>query len=367
MSKVTVKVESVVKRSFRVEQCAGMFDLPLAKKSSRSWSVDVPRAGEGKDPAWKIGAIVGPSGSGKTCIAGEVLGRDLVRSMKWPADRAMIDGFGESVELKKIAGMLNAVGFSEPPAWVLPYGVLSNGQRFRADLARALLEPRAVVGFDEFTSLVDRQVGKFGAAAVAKAVRRGECGAERFVAVTCHYDVLEWLEADWVLDMADGRLSWPRGSLRRPAVVVKVRRCGRDAWPLFEHHHYLSSRLHHAARCYLAEWEGRPVAFCATMMNAGHRGRRIVHRLVVLPDYQGMGIGLRLLEAVAGVEVVTHRVTIRTGHPSLIRALDGRAGWRCVAVNSTGGSPHLGFSSKAGRPVGSGGRSTASFEWCGRA
>ena len=97
--------------------------------------------------------------------------------------------------------MLTAVGFSSPPAWIKPYRVLSQGERFRCDLARALLTRKRRVVFDEFTSVVDRTVARIGAAAVAKAVRR--MPEKQFVAVTCHYDVAEWLEADWVLDMAD--------------------------------------------------------------------------------------------------------------------------------------------------------------------
>ena len=113
--------------------------------------------------------------------------------------------------------MLTAVGFSSPPAWVKPYRVLSQGEQFRCDLARALLTGKRRVVFDEFTSVVDRTVARIGSAAVAKAVRRSGAGVspantssaailvarKQFVAVTCHYDVAEWLEPDWVLDMAD--------------------------------------------------------------------------------------------------------------------------------------------------------------------
>ena len=61
-----------------------------------------------------------------------------------------------------------------------------------------------LVVFDEFTSVVDRNVAKVCSAAIAKGIRRGHIPC-RFVAVTCHYDVAEWLEPDWVLDMATVR------------------------------------------------------------------------------------------------------------------------------------------------------------------
>ncbi len=52
------------------------------------------------------------------------------------------------------------------------------------------------VVFDEFTSVVDREVAKVGSYAVSKAVRRQP--GKQFIAVTCHYDVVDWLEPDWV-------------------------------------------------------------------------------------------------------------------------------------------------------------------------
>ena len=78
------------------------------------------------------------------------------------------------------------------PAWLRPYRVLSNGERFRADLARIVCNapPRVVV--DEFSSVVDRQVAKLGALAFQKAWRRT---AGQAVLLSCHYDILDWLEA----------------------------------------------------------------------------------------------------------------------------------------------------------------------------
>ena len=49
--------------------------------------------------------------------------------------------------------------------------------------------------FDEFTSVVDREIAKVSAYAISKAVRRSK---KKFIAVTCHYDVVDWLEPDWV-------------------------------------------------------------------------------------------------------------------------------------------------------------------------
>lgn len=330
MATIRVAVECPVVRSFRVDQVSGMFDMAVEQKAARCWEVELP----GLDEAWEIGAIVGPSGSGKSTIARHWLGERLVSGHVWPEGKAVVDGFPEGMSIRDVTGVLNAVGFSSPPDWVKPYSALSNGQRFRCDLARALVSPGEVVGVDEFTSVVDRQVAQFGSAAVSKAVRRGQ-GVKRFVAVSCHYDILDWLEPDWVLDLAAGKLA--RGRLqcsgRRPAIELELRHAGREAWSVFGPHHYLSGQIHHSSRCYLAWWSGVPVAFVATLANGGHTGYRRIHRLVVLPDYQGLGIGVLTMEAVARLEHRTgRRMSITTSHPSLIRALQHRSGWKLASV-----------------------------------
>ena len=64
--------------------------------------------------------------------------RDVLRLLPtWPADRAVVDGFGD-LSIRDITGLFTAVGFSSPPSWIKPYSVLSGGERFRCDLARAL-------------------------------------------------------------------------------------------------------------------------------------------------------------------------------------------------------------------------------------
>jgi ABC-type ATPase with predicted acetyltransferase domain len=69
-------------------------------------------------------------------------------------------------------------------------------------MARALSEDTDMVVIDEFTSVVDRQVAQVASHTVQKAVRRTP--GRQFVAVTCHYDVTDWLQPDWVYDVAAG-------------------------------------------------------------------------------------------------------------------------------------------------------------------
>ena len=65
----------------------------------------------------------------------------------------------------------------------------------RVDIARALCLEQPLVVFDEFTSVVDREMAKVSAFAINNAVRRSK---KRFIAVSCHYDIVDWLDPDWV-------------------------------------------------------------------------------------------------------------------------------------------------------------------------
>jgi len=329
MPTITANVSCEVPDSFRVAQVAGMFDLPRAETCRESFSVETP----GLDEPWTVGAIVGPSGSGKSTVAREAFPEALCEAARWPADKAVIDGFGD-LPIRQIAHTLTAVGFSSPPSWIKPYHVLSNGERFRCDLARALLTEKPLVVFDEFTSVVDRTVARIGSAAVSRAIRKGRI-ARRFVAVTCHYDVLEWLEPDWVVDMASGKLT--RGRLRRPQIALEVVRCKHAAWRLFARHHYLSGTLTPFAHCYMALWQGQPAAFCAVMHQYGFANRRRITRIVTLPDYQGVGIGARLLEYVCRREKDSgQRVSITSSHPAIIGYCKGSPRWRTTRVAKVG-------------------------------
>jgi len=133
--RVDVTVQCPIHDSFRVRQVAGMFDVPIAKRAADRFCVEIPEM----DDAWRIGLIVGPSGSGKSTLARRLFGPRLVRGHDWPRDRAVIDGFGDR-PIKEITGLLTAVGFGSPPSWIKPYHVLSTGEQFRCDLARAMSE-----------------------------------------------------------------------------------------------------------------------------------------------------------------------------------------------------------------------------------
>lgn len=359
-----ISVSCPVYHSFRVAQIAGMFDVPLSEKATSVFQLETPPL----EDDWQIGLIVGPSGSGKTTVAGHLFGNLLYNAADWPTDRAVVDGFG-NLSIKEITKRLMVVGLGSPPSWIKPYTALSNGERFRCDLARALA-PRCkvednietkttqTVVFDEYTSVVDRNVAKIASAAIAKGIKTGRIPC-RFVAVACHYDIMEWLEPDWVLDMADGTVS--RRCLRRPAIELQVVRCGRETWKLFARHHYLSSSLGKACRCYTAFWNDEPVAFCAMIPLMGFKNRWRVSRIVTLPDYQGVGIGSAFLEGLADLYKNNDlRFNITASHPSIIAHCRRSPKWKTVKVMRFGTTK----TTRLGKPCkGSAGRAVVSFEY----
>lgn len=341
----TVEVSSTVKRTARVLQVAGMFDVP--EPSQHRLSFEVPDelrrlrgvSAEGIDSGeWNVGLIVGPSGSGKSTVARHLFGDQLVNltdDLAWPMDRAVVDGFPDDVPVKDVVSLLNSVGFSSPPAWLRPFHVLSVGEQFRVGVARVLSEPRyrSLGVVDEFTSTVDRRVAQIGSHAVQRAVReRGQ----RFVAVTCHFDVIDWLQPDWVYRPDSVDFEWRRLQ-RHPRIELEVREVGREAWALFRPHHYLSGNLHVAARCACAFVDDQPVAFQAWYPFPHPVAKDIMagHRTVVLPDWQGVGIGVRLKDFCAQmIAEQGYRYRTTLAHPTLLAWHRKSPRWREIAAQN---------------------------------
>lgn len=344
-----------IKSSFRVEKVRGMFDVDVPAVE-KVYDVDIPI----EDEDWNIGLIVGPSGTGKSSIARSLFTDcEYFEGFDWSPELAVVDEFpgdvGEATEI------LGRVGFSSPPDWLKPFRLLSNGERMRCELARALVTFEQPVIYDEFTSVVDRQVAKFGCAAVQKFIRRRN---KRFIAVTCHRDVTRWLGPDWTYDTKTQMFRWHRRRLRRPEIDIDIRSGDRSEWRLFRDYHYLTRNLPRNADCYIGEVEGEPVAWTAVIHFPHPTNKRVrrICRVVVLPDYQGLGIGDALSTWVAErYHARGYTPTIVLSSPQLMASYLRSPCWRLMRKGKIVGS-RTGDMAKRRTSTG---RLTATFNYIG--
>jgi len=105
---------------------------------------------------------------------------------------------------------------------------------------------------------------------------------------------------------------------------------------MFKDHHYLSGDLSPASRCYVAIWEGQIVGFLAsmTMPNGAVKNAWRGHRVVILPDYQGLGIGMRFIDAVAQIHLDDGlRFFSRAAHPRMGYYMQHSELWKPTSKN----------------------------------
>jgi len=99
---------------------------------------------------------------------------------------------------------------------------------------------------------------------------------------------------------------------------------------------------------YVAFYNNTPVAFCSIQHFPHPRAKNIkrITRLVTMPDYQGIGIGVKLLDWVANYYTkLNSRVRIVTSTPSLAYSLKYNIHWQLkrqgrVGSGSGSGSVH---------------------------
>ena len=284
---------------------------------------------------FSIGLIVGPSGSGKTTLLKE-FGAEV--EPEWISDLSVASHFKD---FETVQERLGAVGFNSIPSWLRPYHALSNGEQFRARLARQL-DSNIVV--DEFTSVIDRDVAKSCSSAIHRHVHK--VGLRNIVFSSCHYDIIEWLRPDWVFDTQIGQLTTRR--YERPEIILEISPCTTEVWSLFRNHHYLSGDISKSSRCWAVSWNDRLVGFLSalampsgTLKNAW-RG----HRTVVLPEFQGLGIGARMTEGLAEMHLSEgKRFYAKTANPRLGNYRNASLKWRASYKNEISRSDYTTYKS----------------------
>lgn len=335
-----VVLTSPVATSFRATKAANSLDIDQGKKATHRLAI----AGADLVSPYNVGLIVGASGSGKTTLARQIYGVDAFKEMLDPA-LPVIDQFPASFSYDECAEALAGMGLTAVVCWIRPAATLSNGQRARAEAALQMASAAAAgrpVVIDEWTSVVDRTVAKVMSHCIQKHARRT---GRQVVLLSCHYDVVEWLNPDWILDCNAQRYTDRRGLCREfqrsERLTFDIRSVGRDTWRYFSKYYYLTERLpggfittygvFHGGdqigfQCFANYVPCRP----GTVMQM-HSNRTVIH-----PDYAGLGLGIKVISATAfDMHAKGFDVRAKFSSAPIYRSMAKDPNWRLDGIKRT--------------------------------
>ena len=145
---------------------------------------------------WNIMLICGKSGSGKSTILREI---GNVKPIEYDYNKAVISQFDGYTE-EEVCDLLGGVGLSSVPTWLRKPQELSNGERARLDLCKAIYDAGKgqIIYVDEFTSVVNRDVAKSMSHALQRYIRQNDL---KIVIASCHFDIIEWLNPNYIFNL----------------------------------------------------------------------------------------------------------------------------------------------------------------------
>lgn len=336
-----------VDKTFRVASVMGKFDLSSNKIEEKfKGSIDFT-------DNWQVGLIVGRSGTGKTTIAKQLFGNAYISNYQYSA-ASIVDDMPKNSSIEEITKTFSSVGFSSPPSWLKPYSVLSGGEKMRVDLARAILENNELFVFDEYTSVVDRNIAKIGSLAIQKAIRSTN---RKFIAVGCHFDIIEWLMPDWIFNTDTMTFQSFEGQKKnKPEISIEFRKSinfteTKQVWGIFKKYHYLRHDIaQNFKSIYLYVNEEIAGIICYYVFPNPMKKKYIkIGRLVILPDFQGIGLSSILVNYLGDiVKEEGYTLIGQTSNPAIIASRAKDKKWictrkgRCIISTKTGS----GFKSK---------------------
>lgn len=287
---------------------------------------------------WSIGVVCGASGSGKSTILKHINDGEIKNAF-FDCSKSLISNF-DNLTPKDATLLLSSMGLASVPAWIRPYNVLSNGEKYRAELAKIVSESseNEIILIDDYTSVVDRNVAKSMSHALQKYIRKHN---KKIILATCHYDIFEWLQPDWIYDLNKGGVLEKCDYLRqgKPKIELQVYRTTCDTWERFKKHHYMTDELNKACMCFCFTWDNKLVSFYSILplpsgtLKDAYRG----HRLVVLPDFQGLGLGSKICEFIGGVLTANGKsLYVKTVNPALGEYREKSKNWSGTPRNRQG-------------------------------
>ena len=146
--------------------------------------------------------ITGTSGSGKSSLLRELKKHYGVDDIEFnmDSDLAIVDLVGD--DLDEALNLLSIVGLGEAKLFTKSPKVLSDGQKYRYQLACMLYHKQPVLCIDEFTSLLDRTTASVVAYNMQKCCRRN---GVKLIVATAHDDLERFLNPSTVINFgSDG-------------------------------------------------------------------------------------------------------------------------------------------------------------------
>jgi len=293
---INVKLESEIFTNFRCQVAANSLDIDVKKKSIHQLNIEnvnIPNN-------WNIGLIYGASGSGKTTTVKHLFGNDIFENVL-NENEPIINQFPKKYNYEDCANILNGIGLNSVPCWIRPVKTLSNGQKARAEAALLMCSQKEIVFIDEWTSVVDRTVAKAMSVCLYKFAKKHN---KKIVLCSCHYDILEWLKPDWLIDCNKQEFILPKSDNfffnEREQLQFDIKEIGRESWKYFSKYHYLSERLPGGKIFLYGLFNGQnQIGFqCFANYTPHRKNTKIIYhsnRTVIHPDYNGLGLGIKLI------------------------------------------------------------------------
>lgn len=331
---VEVILESPVNNNFRCKMACDSLDIDIKKKSKHHLKIE----GINIPDKWNVGLVYGASGSGKTTLAKKLFGEDVFKAIL-DEDEPIINQFPEHLTYDECAAILSGIGLNSVPCWVRPVKTLSNGQRARAEAALLMVQNNGIINIDEWTSVVDRTVAKAMSFCIQKFARKHN---KQIILLSCHYDVLEWLVPDWLIDCNEQKFHLKQNDnfffTERDKLKFDIRKIGRESWRYFSKYHYLSERLPGGSiYLYGLFFEDKQIGFqCFANYTPPRKGHPVIYhsnRTVIHPDYQGLGLGIKLINESSRVfndEYPKHRIMAKFSALPVYKAMQKQKEWRYI-------------------------------------